>query len=168
MAFSVDVRGVDLYIKEITKLDKELGRHLAATGLELAREVAHTARLVAADKGFLPPGRSGRGTGALIAGIDATAKTKNAHGRTMYGAFVENRVERDGRYYPAMYEFGSNPKPGQRRLGKPGTTKLRRSGMQVVGERAFMFPAVDRHREIVRSRFAAAIEAAKRDAGLDI
>ena len=59
--------------------------------------VAEEARSVAGEVGLAPPGRSGRGTGALAARIRPLVT-----GRSV---FVRELASRQGYSYPALYEF---------------------------------------------------------------
>jgi hypothetical protein len=77
-------------------LNEELRVGLKAIG----DMVAQTAEEVAAFQGFDPPGRSGRGSGALIGGIRS--------GVTKHKAYVKTTARRGDYAYPRIYEYGNS------------------------------------------------------------
>lgn len=98
MADYVEVEGLPELIKKFRKLDKQLSKNITDRLRVSAKEVALTAKGIAASKGFAPPGTSGRGTGSLIAKISYSVRAGQA--------YVKESANRSGFSYPAVYEFG--------------------------------------------------------------
>jgi len=95
----------------------------------ITREVASSAVANADTQGLSPPGRSGRGEGNLIGSIRG--------GVTHTKGWIKDDANRDGYYYPRLYEYAD------------------------AGERAFMRPAVDQNRGKIYSDLDAALERVK-------
>jgi len=92
------VEGLDELVRSLRRLDRKLGKGITDSLRVLARDVADTAKGVAVFQGFAEPGRSGRGTGAMLSSIK--------YGVRAGSAYVRVAAQRDGYPYPRVYEYG--------------------------------------------------------------
>ena len=125
------IKGIDNIIRSLRFLDKDIAK-------EVSKEIRHAAALVrdtavaeAMHQGFAAPGRSGRGTGALIGSITYSVKG----GR----AWVVDKATRRDYPYPAVFEFGQK----ERWMVRP-----------------FLKPAVDKNEAAIKASVVAAVERA--------
>lgn len=98
MEISVSVQGVDEILRAFRRFDHELPKEIHLALREIGLKLAAVARQIAEAEGFGPPGRSGRGTGALERKVGVRVSGTR-------GMLVDN-ANRDGFYYPVVYEFG--------------------------------------------------------------
>jgi hypothetical protein len=111
---SIVVRGYRELMSSFRQIDKETARGFTAELRVLARDVATTAREIAADQGFTAPGRSGRGKGDLLRDI--------RYGVTGTYAVIRETANRGDFPYPAVYEYGHS-KWGHRPFLNPAIAK---------------------------------------------
>jgi hypothetical protein len=96
--FTVKLEGWSQLQRSFKAVDRRLPLELKRELRVIADEVRVAAVDIAGQRGLAPPGRSGRGTGALIGGIK-TFSTQSAAG-------VRDTTVRGGFNYPAVYEYG--------------------------------------------------------------
>jgi hypothetical protein len=100
---AIQVHGLKEVLRDLGKMDPTLRRKLAAELRKLVRGAAQVAKEKAAAQGFTPPGRSGRGTGALIRDI----KYRSFVSREGYVGLIRETATRSGTFrYPAVFEYG--------------------------------------------------------------
>lgn len=96
--FAVRLEGWTELQRAFRAVDKRLPKELQLELKAAAEVVKSAAAEIAAEKGLAPPGSSGRGHGALIAGL-RTFSNQSAAG-------VRDTASRSGFHYPAIYEYG--------------------------------------------------------------
>jgi hypothetical protein len=94
----IAVEGLADAQRYLRKIDVEAAKNLNKELKSAAKIVQAEAKSIAAAKGLAAPGRSGRGTGALVSGL----RVFSSGG----AAGVRDAVNRGGFPYPAVYEYG--------------------------------------------------------------
>ena len=112
----VYVEGLKEVIYSFNKADREISRRITARLRVLASKTRDEARKIAREEGFGPPGRSGRGTGALINKIRYSVRGPVASIR-------ETATSPEGYLYPAIYEYGHGHH-GHRPFMEPAKQKM--------------------------------------------
>lgn len=94
---TVQIGGMTELLRTFKILYPELQKELSAGLREISAQIANEAVQIAIQQGFAPPGRSGRGTGALIGSIRS--------GATMRKGYVKDTAMNQGYSYPRRYEY---------------------------------------------------------------
>lgn len=96
--FAVKIEGYSEAIRGLRKVSNELPQALKLE-LKVAADIVRVEAInLAGQQGLAAPGRSGRGTGALVGGLKTFA--------TGSIAGVRDTANRNGFPYPRVYEFG--------------------------------------------------------------
>jgi len=131
---TVQIIGYRELMSAFRMLYPELYKELNAGLRAIVKEAETSAIIFATLQGFAPPGRSGRGTGALIGQIRS--------GVTHTKGYLADAANRDGYYYPARYEYENG---GARRFLRPAIDenhdKIYASIAAVVGQAMKAFDA---------------------------
>ena len=131
MEFTADTEGLASLIEFLRTFDKEIAKEVNDELRTVAKQVKDRVVQEAEAQGFTPPGRSGRGKGALIREI--------GYGVSRGKMYIRETANRKGFRYPMVYEFGKREEWMKRPFIKPGidaSQDIVQKGMEAALDRA--------------------------------